>query len=140
MPELGESFVITGITRKDAELLATPPEVTITSANPGRSTLGTGAMIFVSVQDVGVVETPPIVTVLPLADEPNPLPLMVKGEPTGLTCPTVGETLLICGAAHADVSVISPSMKQAKTVRTLVPTVVLFVGSVFSAYKPRQDI
>ena len=54
------------MTRNDAELLAMPPDVTTTSANPGKSTLGTGTTIFVSIQEVGVVETPPIVTVLPL--------------------------------------------------------------------------
>jgi hypothetical protein len=94
-PEVGASLVITGMTRNDAELLAIPPDVTTTSENPGKSTLGTGTTIFVSIQEVGVVETPPIVTVLPLAEAPNPLPLIVKGEPTGLTCPTVGEMLLM---------------------------------------------
>ena len=107
-PCKGESLVITGMTRNDAELLAMPPDVTTTSANPGKSTLGTGTTIFVSIQEVGVVETPPIVTVLPLAEAPNPLPLIVKGEPTGLTGPTVGEILLTCGDAQAKVRLRKP--------------------------------
>jgi hypothetical protein len=41
------------------------------------------------------VKTPPIATVLPLPDAPNPLPLIVTGDPTGLTGPTVGEMLLM---------------------------------------------
>jgi len=96
------------MTRNEAELLAVPPDVTTTSANPGKSTLGTGATILVSDQEVGVVKTPPIATVLPLADTPNPLPLIVKGEPTGLTGPTVGEILLICGDAQAKARLRKP--------------------------------
>ena len=83
------------MTRNDAELLAMPVDVTITSAKPGKSAPGTGTTILVSNHEVGVLETPPIVTVLPLADVPNPLPLIVKAEPTGLTGPTVGEILLM---------------------------------------------
>jgi hypothetical protein len=89
------------MTRNDAELLAIPPDVTVTSANPGKREPGTGAIIRVSLHDVGVVEVPPIVTMLPLAELPNPVPLMVKEDPTGLTGPTVGEMLLICGDAQA---------------------------------------
>src|ERR1051326_2856277 len=46
------------MTRNDAVLLVVPPDVTTTSANPGKSALGTGATIFVSVQEVGVAEMP----------------------------------------------------------------------------------
>jgi hypothetical protein len=99
----GDTAVITGITRNDLALLAVPPEVTITSANPGRSTPGTGATIFVSDYEVGVAATPPMVTVFPMADAPKPKPLIVRAEPTGLTGPTVGEIVEIAGAANAKV-------------------------------------
>lgn len=82
-------------------MLVVPPEVTITSANPGRSTPGTGATIFVSDHEVGVAATPPIVTEFPLTDAPNPEPLIVRAEPTGLTGPTVGEIVEMAGAANA---------------------------------------
>jgi hypothetical protein len=104
------------MTRNDAVLLAVPPEVTITSANPGRSTPGTGTTIFVSDQEVGVAATPPIVTVFPLADAPNPLPLIVREEPTGLTGPAVGEILLIWGDAQAEIA-LKNAMSKARTVR-----------------------
>lgn len=94
-------MVITGITRNDAVLLAVPLEVTITSANPGRSPPGTGTTISVSDQEVGVAAIPPIVTVFPIADAPKPEPLIVTGEPTGVTGPAVGEMVEMAGAANA---------------------------------------
>jgi hypothetical protein len=109
-------LVITGMTRNDDELLATPPDVTMTSANPGRSAPGTGATILVSDHEVGVAETPPIVTVLPLAEAPNPVPLIVKAEPTGLTGPTVGEILLICGDAQAEIA-LKNAVRKARATR-----------------------
>jgi hypothetical protein len=98
--ERGVAPAITGITRKDAALLAVPSEVTMASTKPGRRLAGAGATILVSDHEVGVVLTPPMVTELPVAEAPNPLPLIVKGEPIGLTGPTVGERLLICGDAQ----------------------------------------
>ena len=106
-------MVITGMTRNEAELLAVPPDVTITSIKPGRRLAGTGATILVSDHEVGVVVTPPIITELPVADAPNPEPLMVKGDPTGLTCPTVGERLLMLGEAQAKVKLRKPNRTRA---------------------------
>jgi hypothetical protein len=82
------------MTRKDCALLAAPPTVTMTSAKPGRRLPGTGAMILVSVHEVGMAVTPPTVTILLLWVVPKPEPLMVKADPIGLTGPTVGEMLL----------------------------------------------
>jgi hypothetical protein len=90
-----------GITRNDAALLAVPPTVTITSAKPGKRLLGTGATILVSVQEVGTDVTPPMVTVLLPCVVPKPEPLIVTGEPAGLTGPTVGEIVEMAGAAKA---------------------------------------
>lgn len=112
-PEVGASLVITGMTRNDVVLLAVPPDVTITSIKPGRRLAGTGATILVSDHEVGVVLTPPMVTELPVAEVPNPLPLIVKGEPTGLTGPTVGEMLLMLGDAQAKVKLRKPSRMKA---------------------------
>jgi hypothetical protein len=109
----GETAVMTGKTRKDFALLATPLTVTITSAKPGKRLLGTGATIFVFVQDVGTAATPPIVTVSCVV--PNPEPLIVRAVPTGLTGPTMGEMLEMAGLAKAT----EPSRKV-KTTRTSV--------------------
>ena len=90
------------MTRKDCTLLAVPPTVTITSTKPGKRLLGTGAMIFVSLQEVGTDVIPPTVTVLlPCVAAPKPEPLIVRGEPTGLTGPAVGEMLEMAGVAKA---------------------------------------
>ena len=91
----GETAVIAGRTRKDCALLAAPPTVTITSEKPGSRALGTGATIRVSLQELGTAATPPTVTVS--GEAPKPVPVMVIGDPTGLTWPTVGEMLLMCG-------------------------------------------
>jgi len=91
----GETAVIVGMTRKDCALLATPETVTITSEKPGSRVLGTGATIRVSLQELGTAATPPTVTVS--GEAPKPAPVMVIGDPTGLTRPTVGEMLLMCG-------------------------------------------
>lgn len=104
------------MTRKDAALLATLPDVTTTSAKPGKSTPGTGATILVSDHEVGVLETPPIVTVLPLADAPKPLPLIVSEEPAGLTAPALGEILLILGDAQAEIA-LKNAISKARIVR-----------------------
>jgi hypothetical protein len=91
----GETAVIAGITRKDCALLATPETVTITSEKPGSRVLGTGATILVSLQELGAAVTPPTVTVS--GEAPKPVPVMVIGDPTGLTWPSVGEMLLMFG-------------------------------------------
>jgi len=62
--ELGERPVMTGITRNGCVLLELPLTATAMSAFPAARLLGTGATIAVSLQDEGVAETPPNVTVL----------------------------------------------------------------------------
>lgn len=105
-------MVITGITRKDAALLAVPPTVTITSIKPGMSAPGTGTMILESDHEVGVVVKPPMVTMLSLCVVPKPEPLIVTGEPTGLTGPTVGEIVEMAGAANAKVPNKAPTINR----------------------------
>jgi hypothetical protein len=105
-------LVITGITRKDAALLAVPPTVTITSIKPGMSVPGTGTMILESDHEVGVVVKPPMVTMLSLCVVPKPEPLIVTGEPTGLTGPTVGEIVEMAGAANAKVPNKVPTINR----------------------------
>lgn len=88
---------MTGTTRNELALLATPFVVTVTSANPAGKLLGTGTSIRVSLQELGVAAVPLKVT--DPGELPNPEPIIVTGEPTGLTGPTLGDKLLIVGAA-----------------------------------------
>jgi hypothetical protein len=111
---------MTGITRKDLALLA-PPVVTTTSAKPGKRLLGTGATILVSLHDVGMAVTPPIVTLLAPWVVPKPEPLMVNDEPTGLTGPTDGERLVMFGEACQ-----AWALKQKATKRRKITGRVLF--------------
>ena len=96
-PELGDTWVITGITEKDWELLDIPPTVTETSTLPGKRLLGTGTVIRPSLQLVGAPITIPKLTVLEPCAAPNPPPMTVTDEPTGVTGPTVGEIIVILG-------------------------------------------
>src|SRR5262245_58029505 len=98
MPCSGESLVITGITKKELALLFVPFTVTTMSAKPVGKLLGTGTTILLSLQELGVVASPPKVTVLLACVAPKLVPFMVTGLPTGLTEPTLGERLVMLGA------------------------------------------
>src|SRR5438046_782736 len=75
--EVGDTRVITGITRKDLMLLANPLTVTITSAKPVGRLLGTGTMTLVAVHELGTTVMPPKVTTLLPCVVPKLLPLML---------------------------------------------------------------
>jgi hypothetical protein len=69
-------------------------------------------MILESDHEVGVVVKPPMVTMLSLCVVPKPEPLIVTGEPTGLTGPTVGELVEMAGAANAKVPNKVPTINR----------------------------
>jgi hypothetical protein len=60
----GDIRVITGIAKKDLELLVPPVILTTTSALPGGRLFGTGTTMVVLLQDEGFPVIPPIVTLL----------------------------------------------------------------------------
>ena len=93
-PEFGERLVIFGVTVNLTPLLADPP--TVTTTLPVVAALGTGAIILLELQLVGVAVTPLNVTVLVPWVDPKPLPEIVTEVPT---FPEVGDRLLIFGAA-----------------------------------------
>jgi len=95
-PEVGDRVVILGVgkTVNFMPLLATPPTVTTTFPVP--APVGTGTLIVVAFQLVGVAAVPANVTVLEPCVEPKPAPVMVTTMPTG---PVMGERLVSPGPA-----------------------------------------
>lgn len=96
-PDIGERLVIHGATRKDMPLLAKP--LTVTTTLPDVAPLGTGAMMLVALQLVGVADTPLKVTVLVPCDAPKFVPVMVteapKGANVGLRFVILGGTMTV---------------------------------------------
>ena len=94
-PELELRLVIVGtgeVTKKNALLLATPP--TVTTTFPGIAPVGTGTMMLVAFQLVGVAVVPLKVTVLAPCVAPKFIPVIVTGVPTG---PVVGFKFVMLG-------------------------------------------
>lgn len=79
-------------------LLATP--LTVTSTFPVVAPVGTGTVIEVPLQFVGVPEVPLNVTVLVPRDEPKFAPVTVTAVPT---TPPPGEMLLMLGSEEVTV-------------------------------------
>ena len=98
-PELGVRLVMLGVGRtvKLTPLLATP--FTVTTTLPLVAPAGTGTLIEVLAQVVGVPGVPLNVTVLVPCDEPKLVPLIVTDTPTA---PEVGVRLVILGVAAAE--------------------------------------
>jgi hypothetical protein len=93
-PEFTERLVIEGVTTKAATLLATALTVTTILAFPAGKLAGTGIAIAVSLHEVGVTLTPPMVTGLKFRTAPKALPVIVMLRPVG---PDEGESALIVG-------------------------------------------
>lgn len=91
-PEVGEILVMRGATLKSTPLLAKPPTMTITF--PVVAPLGTGAIMLVALQLVGVVAVPLKVTLLAPCEAPKFAPVMVTEVPRGAK---VGERFVILG-------------------------------------------
>jgi hypothetical protein len=99
-PEFGVKLVMLGVGRtvKLTRLLATPP--TITTTLPVVAPAGTGTLIEVLAQVVGVAVVPLNVTVLVPWDVPKFVPLIVTETPTAAE---VGVRLVILGVAAAEI-------------------------------------
>ena len=119
-PEVGLRLVIEGvgtITVKDTPLLATPPTVTITL--PVVAPPGTGAVMLVALQAVGVAAVPLNLTVLAPWEAPKLVPVMMTEVPTG---PDVGLRLVMLGRGTVTVNV-TPLLAVPPTVTTTLPVV-----------------
>ena len=123
-PEVGERLVIAGavevaVTVNVTPLLATPPTVTTTA--PVVAPVGTGAVIEVLLQLLGLAAVPLNVTVLVPCVDPKSDPVIVTDVPTG---PEVGERLVIAGAVEVVVTVnVTPLLATPPTVTTTGPVV-----------------
>jgi len=94
-PEVGDMLVMFGAatpTSKPYGLLATPP--TVTSTFPVVAPVGTGTLMEVALQLVGIPAVPLNVTVLVPCDEPKFAPVIVTAVPT---MPAPGVRLLMLG-------------------------------------------
>jgi len=109
-PELIDRLVICGMTVKLIPLLATPD--TVTTTLPVVAALGTGTMMLVEPQLVGVPVVPLNFTVLVPCGDPKFLPVMVTEVPTG---PEVTDRLVILGPVAW---VLIAKKEKKKTTRT----------------------
>src|ERR1043166_4369013 len=100
-PDVGLSVVIVGgiVTVKVTLLLTRPP--TVTTTGPLVAPLGTGTVMLVPLHAVGVATVPLNVTVLVPAVDPNFVPAIVTGVPTG---PDVGLTVVMLGGGDVTVN------------------------------------
>ena len=117
-PEVGDSPVMVGAvaTVKLTPLLATPP--TVTTTLPVVAPVGTGALIEVALQVVGVAVVPLNFTVLEPWDAPKFVPLMVTAVPT---VPEVGASPEIAGVGST--VKLTPLLALPLTVTTTFPVV-----------------
>jgi len=91
----------------------------VTTTFPVVAAAGTGTLIEVALQLVGVAVAPLKVTVLLLWLEPKFAPVIVTAAPTG---PEVGDKLLIVGAVEGTVK-LTPLLATPLTVTTTLPVV-----------------
>src|SRR5713101_908279 len=120
IPVVGFRLVMLGpgtVTLKLTPLLATPP--TVTTTFPVVAPAGTGAVILVALQLVGVAAIPLNVTVLVPCVVPKFAPLIVTELPTN---PEVGFRLVMLGAGTVTVK-LTPLLATPPTVTTTFPVV-----------------
>jgi hypothetical protein len=118
-PEAGLRLVMLGggLTVKAIPMLAAP--ATVTTTLPAVAPVGTGAIMLVAPQLVGVAATPPNVTVLVPCDAPKFDPVMVTDAPTG---PALGIKPEMFGGGGGNVKV-TPLLAMPPTVTTTFPVV-----------------
>lgn len=119
-PEVGDKDEIPGCvpTVKSTPLLATPP--TVTTTFPEVAPAGTGATMLVALQLVGVAATLLKVIVLDPCVEPNPVPVIVTGVPTG---PEPGKIPVMIGEDAVVTIKLTPLLARPPTVTTTLPVV-----------------
>jgi hypothetical protein len=117
-PVVGDRLVIIGAssTVKLLPLLATPP--TVTSTLPLVAPLGTGTVIEVALQLLGVATVPLKVTVLVPCVEPKFVPVIVTDVPAG---PDAGDKLVMLGVGRT--VKLTPLLATPPTVTTTLPVV-----------------
>jgi len=115
-PEVGDRLAMLGVgnTVKLTPLLATPE--TVTTTFPVAAPAGTGTVIELAPQLVGIAASPLNVTVLAPSVAPKLVPAIVTGVPTA---PEVGERLVMLGATVK----LSPLLAVPLTVTTTLPLV-----------------
>src|SRR5256885_931499 len=120
-PEVGLKVLMLGpgvvVTVKLTALLATPP--TVTTTLPVVAPVGTGAMMFVALQLVGVAVTPLNLMVLAPWVAPKFAPEIVTDVPT---TPDVGFKLVMLGAGVVTVK-LTPLLVRPPTCTTTLPVV-----------------
>jgi hypothetical protein len=116
-PEVGFKLAICGVTEKVTPLLAVPP--TVTTTFPVVAALGTGTMMLVALQLVGVAAVPLNATVLDPWLAPKFVPVIVTEV---ATIPDVGFRLVMVGALALTVNV-TPLLATPFTVTTTLPVV-----------------
>jgi hypothetical protein len=122
-PEVGVRLVMLGgggVTVKLTPLLAWPP--TVTTTLPVVAPAGTGTLMLVALQLVGVAVVPPNVTVLVPWLAPKFTPAIVTGVPTG---PDAGFRLVMLGAVEVTVK-DTPLLATPLTVTITLPVVAPF--------------
>jgi len=113
-PDVGFRLVIFGVTRKVPPLLARP--LTVTTTLPVVAPAGTGAMIVVLLQLVGVALSPLKVKVLVPCVFPKPVPVIVTEVPGS---PVLGLKVAMVGATVK----LTPLLAIPPTVTTTFPVV-----------------
>jgi hypothetical protein len=117
-PEVELRLVMLGVARtvKGTPLLTTPP--TVTTTLPVFAPLGTGTVMLVVLQFVGLVAIPLNITLLLLCVAPKFVPVIVTEAPTG---PDVGLRLVILGVGRTVKA--TPLLATPLTVTTTLPVV-----------------
>jgi hypothetical protein len=115
-PDVSDRLLIFGTTVKATPLLATPLTVTTTVPLPPVAPAGTGTVIDVALQIVGVAATPLNVTVLLPCALPNPEPVIVTEVPA---IPDVADKLTMLGTTVKATPLLDPPF----TVTTTLPVV-----------------
>ena len=115
-----------GTTVKLTPLLATPP--TVTTRGPVVAAIGTGTLMLVPVQFVGVAAVPLKVTELVPCDEPRFAPVIVTPSPTA---PDVGLRLVMLGVDGITVK-LTRLLASPPTVTSTLPVIApLGTGAIF---------
>ncbi len=109
---------VAAVTVKATPLLGTPP--TVTTTFPEAAPPGTGRVMLVALQLVGVPGVPLKLTALVPCVAPKFVPAIVTEVPT---TPDVGLRLVMFGAAAAETVKFTPLLAIPKTVTTTLPVV-----------------